>query len=331
MRARAHEPRRGVRPRGRQRRRRPRAHPRGRPLGRAHRARRRRRDRCGDRAGPAPGPRSVDGVGLRAVVRARPDRRAGPRGRGAGARARRHAARDACAPHGHRDRWRRAVLRGDDEPGRLHRRRDRDGAACGRRGRRRRVHAVPPDCAAPPFDAAAVALGGTARGRRDPARRARCGVHGRRAPAGRSRAARRRGPRDHAPAQRGRPRPPLARRDTDRATSRRGSRRSSPRAVPPGSTPTATGCRSRRRRTTCRAGSASISTARPPSRGCGRAARRPAPACTARTGSRRTPCSTGSSSGRAPPAPSQRDKFGPDPTGVLRGVDAPPAIEVRWR
>ena len=90
-------------------------------------------------------------------------------------------------------------------------------AHAGRRGGGRpRVHAVPPDRAAPPVDAAPAALRGAARRGRDPARRARRRVHARRAPARRPRPARRRGQGDQPPPQRARPRPPVARRHRDR-------------------------------------------------------------------------------------------------------------------
>ena len=217
----------------------------------------------------------------------------------------------------HRHRWRRPVLRGDHQSLALDRRRHRDGAARRRRGRRPRVHAVPPDRAAPPVDAPAVAVGGAAGRGRDPARRARRRVHGRRAPARRSRAARRRGARDQPSAQRARPRPPLARRHRDPTTSRSGSRPSAPRARASGSTRHATGSRSRPPRTTSRAACAPISTAPRRSPGSGRAAKRPARACTAPTGWRRTRCSTASCSAPVRSRRSSRGKDGPEPTGVL--------------
>ena len=74
----------------------------------------------------------------------------------------------------------------------VHRRRDRARPAR-RRGRGHRVHAVPPDRAAPPVDAPAAAVGSAPGRRRGAARRARRRVHGRRAPARRSRAPRCRG------------------------------------------------------------------------------------------------------------------------------------------
>ena len=81
--------------------------------------------------------------------------------------------------------------------------------------------------------------------------------------------------RDHPAAQRARARPPLARRHRRSTTSPPASPRSGRRAGRSGSTRPATGCRSRRPRTTSRAASAPTSTARRPCPGlwaCGEAA-----------------------------------------------------------
>ena len=217
------------------------------------------------------------------------------------------------AAHRDRHRWRGPVLRGHDQSVALDRRRHRDGPARRCRGRRPRVHAVPPHRAAPPVDAPAVALRSAARRGRDPPRRARRRVHGRRAPARRSRAARRRGTRDQPAAQRARPRPPLARRHRDPELPAALPDDRALRARASGSIPRATGSRWRRPRTTSPVACAPISTARRRSPGCGRAAKRRARVCTAPTGSRRTRCSTvscsapvrskRSSPGRTAPSP----------------------------
>ena len=96
--------------------------------------------------------------------------------------------------------------------------------------------------------------------------------------------------RDQPPAQRAWARPPLARRHRHRRVPRAvphdlaglPERRSRPHA--------ATGCRSRRRRTTCGVASAPTSTAPRRSPASGRAAKPRAPASTARTAWRRTRC-----------------------------------------
>ena len=84
---------------------------------------------------------------------------AGKPGRGAGDR------------HRDRDRRRRPVLRGHDEPRPLDRRRNRAGPAGPGRVCRHGVRAVPPDRSASSGDAAAAPLRGAARRRRAPARR----------------------------------------------------------------------------------------------------------------------------------------------------------------
>ena len=86
----------------------------------------------------------------------------------------------------------------------------------GRRVRRPRVRAVPPDRAAPPVDAAAAPVGGAARRGRGAPRPRRCRVHGRRAPTRRSRAARCRVACDPPTHARDRHRPRLPRRVDDR-------------------------------------------------------------------------------------------------------------------
>ena len=199
------------------------------------------------------------------------------------------------------------------------------GPARRRRGRRPRVHAVPPDRAAPPVDAAPAALRGAARRRRGPARRARRRLHGRRAPARRPRARATSSPRAISRRlHRARPRPPLARRHRRSTTSRSGSRRSGRRAEPSGSTPRSDWLpvapaahylsggvvhRPRRR-----------DDARP---GCGRAARRRAAACTAPTAWRRTRCSTGSCSrARVGRGDHRRARTAPEPTGRARAAIA---------
>ena len=77
------------------------------------------------------------------------------------------------------------------------------------------------------------------------------------------------------------------------------------------STRAATGCRWRRRPTTCAAASSPISTAPPPCRACGRPARWPAPGSTAPTGWPRTRCWRAWYSGPGPSRPCFRAKRGP--------------------
>ena len=206
----------------------------------------------------------------------------------------------AGPPRRDRDRRRRAVLRRHHQPGALDRRRHRHGPARRRRRRRPRVHAVPPDRAAPPVDAAAAPLRGAARRGRDPARRAR----------------RSRSWRDEHPLADLAPRDVVA-----KAISRRLIERDldhlwlDATAIDdfPARFPTIwEACRSGRARPDARLAPGRARRPLPlgrgvhrprrrhdPARACGRAARRRAPACTARTAWRRTRCSTGSCSRRA--------------------------------
>ena len=177
-----------------------------------------------------------------------------------------------------------------------------------RRGRRRRrVHAVSPDRAAPSGDAAAAALGSAPwrwRGAPRRARSSRSWPTSTRSPISRratwSRARSRAGWSIVGSITSGStpPRSP---------TSRAGSRRSADRRARSASTRATTGCRSRPLRTTSRVVSAPTSTARPRCRGSGPAVRPRAPACTARIGSRATRCSTGSCSHRASSRRSRRE------------------------
>ena len=114
---------------------------------------------------------------------------------------------------------------------------------------RRRVHAVPPDRAAPPSDAAPTALRGL-RGHGALLRNASGRALRRRA-----RAARRGEPRHGRRDGARRREPPLARRDGARGVRRAGSRRCRAASRRLGSTPRSTGSRSLRRPTTSRAGS----------------------------------------------------------------------------
>ena len=99
----------------------------------------------------------------RRLVGVRPARRGRPRRRCARDRDPTAPSERAGPPRRHRDGRRGAVLRRHHQPGAVDRRRHRHGHACRRRRRRPRVHAVPPDRAAPPVDAAAAALRGAAR------------------------------------------------------------------------------------------------------------------------------------------------------------------------
>ncbi len=184
-------------------------------------------------------------------------------------------------------------------PAAVDRRRHRHGPARRRRGRRRRVHAVPPDRAPSPVDAPTAAVRGPAGRGCGAARRGRAwrswptstrSAISRRATSspGRSRG---------GSSEQG-TRPPVARRHRDRRL--RGALPDDLARLPArsASIPTATGSRSRPPPTTSAAASAPTSTARRSCPGCGRAAKPRARACTARTGSRRTRSSTGSCSAR---------------------------------
>ena len=301
-------------------------------LRRARRARGRRRDRRRDRAGARRRGPGVRRRGARAAGSASTSSsRTAASSACRGDRTRRR--RGACAARHvvDRDRWRGAVLRGHHQPGAVDRRRDRDGAARRRRGRRPRVHAVPPHRAAPPVDAAAAALRGAARRGRDPARRARRRVHGRRAPAAptsRPRdvvAGRSAGGSSSATSTTSGSTPPAS------TTSRPASRRSGGRAATVGLDPTRDWLpvapaahylsggvvhRPRRRDARCRAS--------------GRAARRRAPASTARTGSRRTRCSRGSCSRRARSRRSSRARTAPSrPACCATPLPEPVAVPPR--
>ena len=118
---------------------------------------------------------------------------------------------------------------------------------------------------------------------------------------------------------RDRRRPRVARRDDDRRL--RAPLPDDLGRVPDASASTRrrTGCRSRRPRTTCRAASSPISTARRRCRTSGRAARPRAAACTARTGSRRTRCSTGSCSAGGSSRRSSRARTIAESTGAMSG------------
>ena len=198
------------------------------------------------------------------------------------------------ATHRRRDRRCRAVLRRDDEPGPVDRRRHRHGAARRGRGRRRRVHAVPSHRARParrcrvrcsPRRCAARARSCATRTAsrswptsiRWPTSRPATWSPAR-SPAGSSTAA--------SPTSGWTPRPIADFADAlpDGLAGLPGGRARSPRRLPAGGARGALPVgrdlhRSRRREQR--------------SPGSGRAARRLTPACTARTGSRRTRCSTG--------------------------------------
>ena len=250
-----------------------------------------------------------------------------------GDRARR--SRDGAGPpRARRHRRRRPVLRRHHQPRPLHRRRHRHGDARRRRGRRPRVHAVPPHRAAPPVDAAAAALRGAAGRGRDPARRARRGVHGRRAPARPTSRPATSWPRRSAVASSTATSTTSGSTPPPSTTSRRGSRPSGRRAARSGSTPPTTGCRWRPRRTTSRAASAPTSTARRPCPGSGRAARPRA------RRARRQPAGVelaargaGVRGARGGGDPRRAD--GPERTGVLRGIAVREPVArsrlTRWR
>ena len=139
-------------------------------------------------------------------------------------------------PHDPRHRRGRPALRGHHQPAAVHRRRPGHGPAGRRGGRRRRVHAVPPDRPAPSGDAPAAALRGAAGPRRPGPRRPR-------RPLRRRAAATRRGEQGHdGPDARTGRRPRVARRDRARAPSTTASRRSPPRFAPSVSTRPTTGC-----------------------------------------------------------------------------------------
>ena len=170
---------------------------------------------------------------------------------------------------------------------------------------------------------AAADLRGGARRGRPPRRRRRHALHGRAARAGRAGAARHRRQGDHAPDARDRRVARVARRPAPRrrACGRTGSRRSSVAAAAYGIDPVTELDPGRARRaTTPAAACAPTWTAAPPSRACTRAARSPAPGCTAPTGSPPTPSS------RAWSSPS-----GSPPTWPARPAAAPGAARPRRR
>ena len=173
----------------------------------------------------------------------------GPLRRGArpAARGRRRPGRGAGRPRRAGHRRGRSALLGHHQPARVDRRRRRHGAAGRRADGRRRVRPVPSHRPAPSGHAAASALRGAARPRRAAAR------PGRRALRRRAGVARRGEPGHGGPHGRAGCRPPLARRHRPRALLAPGSRPSPPRCRPSGSTPSTTGCPSRRPRTTSRA------------------------------------------------------------------------------
>ena len=191
--------------------------------------------------------------------------------------ARRRAARGPRPPHDRRDRRRRPVLRGHHQPGGVDRRRHRAWrcAPASRSPTSSSCSSTRPRSHHPsmPRPLLSEALRGEGAVLRDEHGRR---VHGRRAPARRPRAARRRRPGDRAP----------ARRPAGSTTSGSTPPRSPdfPDALPDdlarvrrrsGSTRRATGCRSRRPRTTSAAACAPTSTARPRCPGlwaCGEAA-----------------------------------------------------------
>ena len=264
--------------------------------------------------------------GARALARPRPARRGRPRRRVRGrSTPDGTVARGPRPAHGRGDRWRGSVLRGHDEP-------VASRPATASRWRCARVSRSPTSSSC-----SSTRRRCTTRACRGRCSRRRCGARARSSattqgvafmadehPLGRPRAARRRRARDHAPAQRPRPRPPVARRDADRRTSPR--RFPTVWRVVPVGRP-----RPDARLAAGRPGRAlplgrhraPTSTARQRFPGSGRAVRPRAAASTAPTGSRRTRCSTASCSGRGSIRAIAAGKDGPDATGVLRGVDVP--------